>query len=98
MKLYDQMREVIADLKALKDVSLYADSIQADVLIPFSTIVIQQLSNIHSAVSKVSTRLLPPEHQKEFDDALRSSMVSASQGLEEALNNARVSIVEIYSE
>ncbi len=98
MKIYDQMREIIADLKALKDISQIADKLQQDVLIPYSRIVVAELSGIRATALKTANRLLPPENQRAYQEALDSSFISASQKLEEGFNNARFAILDIYSE
>lgn len=98
MKIYDQMREIIADLKALKDISQIADKLQQDVLIPYSRIVVAELSTIRSSTLKTGNRLLAPENQKAFQEALDSSVIGASQKLEEGYNNARFAILDIYAE
>lgn len=98
MKIYDQMREIIADLKALKDISQIADKLQQDVLIPYSRIVVAELSNIRASTLKAGNRLLAPENQKAFQEALDSAVIGASQKLEEGYNNARFAILDIYAE
>lgn len=98
MKIYDQMREIIADLKALKDISQVADKLQQDVLIPYSRIVVSELSTLRAATLKAGNRLLPPENQKAFQEALDSSIIAASQKLEEGYNNARFAILDIYAD
>lgn len=98
MKVYDQMREIIADLKALKDVSELADRMQGDILQPFARVTIQELSGLRSNVIKTATRMLPSDKIEEFNAELDSYIVMASQNLETGYESARDAIVAIYSE
>lgn len=98
MKVYDQMREVIADMKALKDVTALADSIQQQALLPFAKSTVQELSNFRSIILKNAKLYLQPKDIVKFEEALDQQFTQCGYSLDEAYRAARNNIVELYAE
>lgn len=96
MKVYDQMREVIADMKALRDISTLADSIQSQSLLPFCRNVVQEMSSLRAMVLKTSKVYLQPKDIAKFEDAVNQQFQINGANLQEAYELARQSIVDIY--
>lgn len=98
MKIYDQMREIIADLKALKDISALADNIQTDVLRPYVRTTVSEVANIRSQILIVGKRLLAPEHIPDFTKEVDNAILVCGQNLSAAYDNARIAVVEMYED
>jgi hypothetical protein len=93
MKLYDQMREVIADLKALQNVGQYIDAVMDDVIEPFAKTAIQALLDLISSTNAYSKRNLDPEFSKLLEEQLKSfgkiGGIMLQEGYDAAVENTR---------
>lgn len=71
MKVYDQMREVIADMKALQDVGEYIDALDQDVLQPFATQSGQSILEMVRALVEYGGKHFSPKDAKALSDYVK---------------------------
>lgn len=97
MKVYDQLREVIADMKALQDVSDYIANIDENVLRPFATASADQLMDLVRALNSKANSILSPDQAAVLMEFVKKQSKSVGLKLKEAygnsLNNARKILV-----
>lgn len=97
MKVYDQLREVIADMKALQDVSDYLSNIDENVLRPLSTAAADQLMDMLRSLNTKANSILNPEQAAALMDHMKKHSKNTGLKLKEAYNaslsNARKILV-----
>lgn len=97
MKVYDQLREVIADMKALQDVSDYLSNIDENVLRPLSTAAADQLMDLLRSLNTKANSILSPDQAAVLMDHMKKQSKNTGLKLKEAYNaslsNARKILV-----
>lgn len=97
MKVYDQLREVIADMKALQDVSDYLSNIDENVLRPLSTAAADQLMDLLRSLNTKANSILSPDQAAALMDHMKKQSKNTGLKLKEAYNaslsNARKILV-----
>ncbi len=97
MKLYDQMREIIADLRALRDVGQLGEILNEEVLSPFAesagTILINMFHNINSWNKKN----LPVDLIANAQSALQAIVRNSAKDVEQAYQAGLSKTVQIFS-
>lgn len=78
LKAYDQMRELIADLRALADYTQYVDSIQKDVVDPFAQSAAAALIEFYKSAEKIMQQSLSPADFRLAQNKLKS--IAAESG------------------
>lgn len=86
MKLYDQMREVIADLKALQNVGQYIDAVVSEVINPFTKTASQVMLDLINAVNVYNKRTLDPDVARAVEDLMKSIGKTSGQKIQEGYN------------
>lgn len=97
MKVYDQLREVIADMKALQDVSDYLSNIDENVIRPFATAAADQLMELIRSLNTKANSILSPDQAAALMDHMKKQSKNTGLKLKEAYNaslsNARKILV-----
>ncbi len=97
MKVYDQLREVIADMKALQDVSDYLSNIDENVIRPFATAAADQLMELIRSLNTKANSILSPDQAATLMDHMKKQSKNTGLKLKEAYNaslsNARKILV-----
>jgi hypothetical protein len=65
MKVYDQMRDVIADMKSLQNVGEYIDALVQDVLNPFAMTTSQSILDFVNHLNSYVRKNIPTDLQDE---------------------------------
>jgi hypothetical protein len=86
MKLYDQMREVIADLKALQNVGQYIDAVVSEVINPFTKTASQVMLDLINAVNVYNKRTVDPDVARAVEDLMKSIGKTSGQKIQEGYN------------
>ena len=97
MKVYDQMREVIADMKALQDVGDYIDSMDGDVLRPYVTQTAQLLLEFIRHTEQHCRKVLSDEDADSIDKFIKKQGkligVKLNEAYRSSLDNTRKILV-----
>lgn len=97
MKVYDQMREVIADMKALQDVGAYIDSMDGDVLRPYVTQTAQLLLEFIRHTEQHCRKVLSDEDADSVDKFIKKQGkligVKLNEAYRSSLDNTRKILV-----
>lgn len=83
MKLYDQMREVIADMKALQNVGQYIDAIVSEVINPFTRTASQVMLDLINSNNMNCKRLLDLNVAQQIETHMKSQGKIGGQKLQE---------------
>ena len=71
MQTYNQIREVIADMRALRDMGSIGDRVNQEVLYPFVQSAAKDAGEFYQSITRQCKRLLPPELFEQVDLLLR---------------------------
>ena len=71
MQTYNQIREVIADMRALRDMGSIGDRVNQEILYPFVQSAAKDAGEFYQSITRQCKRLLPPELFEQVDLLLR---------------------------
>lgn len=97
MKLYDQMREIIADLRALRDVSQLADILNQEVLGPFAESAGTILVSVFHQVNAWNKKNLPVELIANAQAAMQNIIRKSAKDVEQSYQAGLDKTVQIFS-
>lgn len=93
MKVYDQMRDVIADMKSLQNVGEYIDALVQDVLNPFATTTSQSILDFVNHLTAYMRKHVPSEVQadtiKYCKTQAKASAVKINEAYLASIENTR---------
>lgn len=98
MQIYNQMRDVIADIRALKDITQVADQINVDVLEPFASTTASILMEMYQSMEQLARKTLPNDQVMPFINQLKAYAQGAGASLQEAYVNSNNKTIEVLSE
>lgn len=98
MQVYNQMRDVIADIRALKDITQVADQINVDVLEPFAQSTASILMDLYQSVEQLARKTLQQDEIMPFVTQLKAYTKGAGVSLQEAYQNSNSKTIEVLSE
>ena len=98
MQVYNQMRDVIADIRALKDITQVADQINVDVLEPFAQSTASILMDLYQSIEQLARKTLRQDEIMPFVTQLKSYTKGAGVSLQEAYQNSNSKTIEVLSE
>ena len=85
MQTYNQIREVIADMRALRDMGSIGDRVNQEVLYPFVQSAAKDAGEFYQSITRQCKRLLPEEMFAQVDQLLREEfrrmVVSSKQAI-----------------
>lgn len=96
MKIYDQVREVIADMRALRDVQQMGDTLNREVLTPFTRSVAASLAGIHQNLKADIKNSVPEEYIGQIMLVVNQHISKAATDVNESYNNALMKTVEVF--
>lgn len=88
MKVYDQLREVIADMRALQDVSEYVESINFEVLQPYVQQTAQSLIDLIRSITQFAEGRLSEEDAQALIVYIKKKGKATGVNLNDAYRNA----------
>lgn len=97
MKLYDQMREIIADLRALRDVGQLGEILNSEVLGPFAESAGTILVSVFHAVNAWNKKNLPVESIHGAQTAVQQIIRRHAKDIEQSYQAALDKTVQIFS-
>ncbi|QYW04511.1 hypothetical protein pEaSNUABM14_00186 [Erwinia phage pEa_SNUABM_14] len=97
MQLYNQMREIIADLRALRDVSQLAEILNAEVMGPFAESAGTILVGVNHLIKAWNKKNLAIEEIAKADAAVTQIIRNAAKDIEMAYQAGLNKTVEIFS-
>jgi len=97
MKLYDQMREIIADLRALRDVSQLAEILNEEVMGPFAESAGTILVSIMHQINAWNKNNLPVDLIHKAQDHAKVVIRGAAKEVEQAYKAGLDKTVQIFS-
>lgn len=93
MKVYDQLREVIADMRAMQDISEYVDQLDYDVMQPLAQASAQSIVDMTRSIGQFIKSHLSPEDAHLIENYVKSKAKAAGVSLNDAyrasVNNTR---------
>ena len=97
MQLYNQMREVIADLRALRDVTQLGDILNEEVLGPFAEASANSIVKIRQELLAWSNSHLSPDDLANFSEALDKIVKRNAKDIQTSYANGLGKTVQIFS-
>lgn len=97
MKLYDQMREIIADLRALRDVGQLGEILNEEVLGPFAESSGTILVSVFHQVNAWNKKNLPIELVNAAQNAVENIVRRAAKDIEQSYQAGLTKTVQIFS-
>ncbi|QZE59425.1 hypothetical protein MPK66_gp181 [Erwinia phage pEa_SNUABM_2] len=97
MKLYDQMREIIADLRALRDVGQLAEILNAEVLGPFAESAGTILVSVFHQINAWNKKNLPVELIAAAGNATKQIISRSAKDVEQSYQAGLEKTVQIFS-
>lgn len=98
MQVYNQMRDVIADIRALRDISQVADQFGTDVLEPFAQTTASILMDFYQSVDQLARKSLTNEQIGAFTNALKIYTKASGISLQAAYEVSRNKTLEVLSD
>lgn len=96
MKIYDQMREIIADMRALRDVGQLGDTLNAEVLGPLAQANATSLIGFHQAVNAWAKANMPEHTIANFREASDIIVRKCAKDMEQNYHNSLTKTVEVF--
>lgn len=94
MQIYNQMREIIADLKALKDVSIQVGQFNEEVLNPFATLSAQAVMDFFQGTKVSMQKYVDPQNMELFladmQKLAKAAGVSINLGYQNSIESSSV--------
>lgn len=97
VKIYDQMREVIADLRALADYTQHVDTIKLDIIDPFTQSNAAALIEYHKSVSKYLQTNMKSADFRLAENKMKSLATEAGMKIQEARNGAYAGVEKMFA-
>lgn len=97
MQLYNQMREIIADLRALRDVSQLAEILNAEVMGPFAESAGTILIGVFHQINAWNKKNLPVEMIAGANNQTETIIRNAAKDIEQAYQAGLSKTVQIFS-
>lgn len=97
MQLYNQMREIIADLRALRDVSQLAEILNEEVMGPFAESAGTILVSVFHQVNAWNKKNLPVDCIAKAHSAMESIIRKSAKDVEQAYQAGLSKTVQIFS-
>ena len=97
MQLYNQMREIIADLRALRDVSQLADILNEEVMGPFAESAGTILVGVFHSINAWNKKNLPVELIAGAQNQTQTIIRNAAKDIEQAYQAGLAKTVQIFS-
>ncbi|AXG67223.1 hypothetical protein HOU09_gp179 [Dickeya phage vB_DsoM_AD1] len=97
MQLYNQMREIIADLRALRDVSQLAEILNAEVMGPFAESAGTILVGVFHQINAWNKKNLPVEMIAGANNQTETIIRNAAKDIEQAYQAGLSKTVQIFS-
>jgi len=98
MQVYNQMRDIIADLRALKDITMAAEDLEANVMQPFGQQSAAALMKFFQSVKNQAQKDLSDDKLITFLNQTKKFAKESGLDLQDALDNASDSIFRVLSE
>jgi hypothetical protein len=96
MKIYDQVREVIADMRALRDVQQMGETLNREVLTPYTRSVAAALAAIHQNLKADIKNNVPEEYIGQIMSIVNQHVAKAASDVNNTYNNALMKTVEVF--
>lgn len=98
MQIYNQMRDIIADLRALKDITMAAADIEEEVIGPFAQQAAAALMKFFQSTKNQAQKDLSDDKLVSFLNQLKKYAKESGLDLQDALDNANESVFRVLSE
>lgn len=89
IKLYEEIREIIADMKALQDVNEYTQRLDEDVLIPFTRGNAAIMLTLVRNIEKHAEKFLSKEEAKSMIEFVRKTGINAGVNIQDLYDIAK---------
>lgn len=96
MKIYDQVREVIADMRALRDVQQMGETLNREVITPYTRSVAASLAAVHQNLKADIKNNVPEEYIGQIMSIVNQHIARAASDVNESYNNALMKTVEVF--
>lgn len=96
MKIYDQVREVIADMRALRDVQQMGETLNREVITPYTRSVAASLASVHQNLKADIKNNVPEEYIGQIMSIVNQHIARAASDVNESYNNALIKTVEVF--
>lgn len=98
MQIYNQMRDVIADIRAMRDITQVADEVSSEILEPFAQQSASILMEFYQNVEQLARKTLGNDEVLPFLNHLKAYAVASGTSMQEALRNSNDKIVEVLAD
>lgn len=96
LKIYDQVRECIADLRALRDISQMGQLLNDEVITPLIQSVASGVSTMYQNIKMDMNKSLPPEYIKLLTSILDSHVQYVATDIEESYQRSLLKTVQVF--
>ena len=96
LKIYDQVRECIADLRALRDISQMGQLLNDEVITPLIQAVASGVSTMYQNIKMDMNKSLPPEYIKLLTSILDSHVQYVATDIEESYQRSLLKTVQVF--
>lgn len=96
MKIYDQVREIIADLRALRDVQQMGDTLNREVISPYTRAVAAALAAVHQNLKADIKSVVPPEYIQPVMRLVDQHISTSATEVHNSYHNALVKTIEVF--
>ncbi len=96
LKVYDQVREVIADMRAMRDVQQMGETLNREVLTPFTKLVAAALAGIHQNLKADIKNAVPEAYIASVTSLVETQIAKAARDVNESYNNSLIKTIEVF--
>lgn len=96
MKIYDQVREIIADLRALRDVQQMGETLNREVISPYTRAVAAALTSVHQNLKADIKSVVPPEYIQPVMRLVDQHISTSATEVHNSYHNALVKTIEVF--
>ena len=96
LKVYDQVRECIADLRALRDISQMGQLLNDEVITPLVQSIASAVSTMYQNIKMDTNKTLPPEYIRQLTSILDSHVQYAATEIEEGYQRSLVKTINVF--
>lgn len=97
MQVYNQMRDIIADLRALRDVGQMGEILNEEVVSPLVQANAAELVTLRQVMAQWFKSNLPPEKIKEANEALNANVTKAARSMQESYGTALNKTIQVFN-